>query len=344
MSIIGNPQTLFPMGHELVGKISRVGKDVKSLSIGDRVVFLPAPSCESFGFQLCPGCINGNLESCYVIAGVGDGTDREKQLGGRGSFGGFGGGGYCEYVIGFEKQFFKVPDDVSDEAAVLAEPFSVALHAVVRNLPEDSDSVIVSGAGTIGLMVIAAIRALDSKCRIISIARYPFQAEASRKLGADKVITTHDKISLYENVAKITGGRLFKPLIGKPGVFGNAGPDKIFDCVATEDSLDDALHLVRSNGKIIILGQGYSVTKKVDWSILVLKEIDIAGSVIYGMERYRGKTLHCFELALMIMKKNPAIFEGLLTHKYNVGDYRTAFEQVRNKGKNGVIKAAFDFR
>jgi threonine dehydrogenase-like Zn-dependent dehydrogenase len=284
------------------------------------------------------------MESCYVLAGVGDGTEREKQLGGSGSFGGFGGGGYCECTLGFEKQFFKVPDDVSDEKAVLTEPFSVALHAVVRNLPTDTDSVIVMGAGTIGLMVIAAIRALDSKCRIISIARYPFQAEASRKLGADEVISIRDKKSLYENIVKITGGRLFKPLIGKPGVFGNAGPDMIFDCVATEDSLDDSLHLVRSNGKIIILGQGYSVTKKVDWSIQVLKEIDISGSVIYGMERYKGKTLHCFELALLMMKKNPELFDGLLTHKYKIDDYRTALNLARNKGKNRVIKAAFDFR
>jgi threonine dehydrogenase-like Zn-dependent dehydrogenase len=295
------------------------------------------------GFKQCPGCKNGNQESCYVIAGVGDGTDREKLFGGSGNFGGFGGGGYCEYTSGLEMQFFKVPEGVADEVAVMTEPFSVSLHPAARNLPSNSDSVIVIGAGTIGLMAITAIRALGSKCRIISLARYPFQAEAARKLGADEVISVREKESLYELVIKITGGRLFKPLMGSPGVFGNSGPDIIFDCVATESSIDDALHLVRSNGKIIILGQGYSVTKKVDWSIQVIKEIYISGSMMYGMEPYKGKTLHCFDLALQLLKNNPGMFDGLLTHKYVIDDYRNAFHLVRNRGKNRVIKAAFDF-
>ena len=306
-------------------------------------MFLPAPSCDILGFKQCQSCRSGNQQSCYVIAGVGDGSDREKLYGGSGKFGGFGGGGYCEYTSGLEKQFFKVPEGVADEAAVMTEPFSVALHPAARNLPSNSDSVIVIGAGTIGLLVIAAIRALDSKCRIISLARYPFQAEAAGRLGADEVISGMEKESLYEKVVKITGGRLFKPLMGKRGVYGNSGPDIIFDCVDTESSLDDALHLVRSNGKIIILGQGYSVTKKVDWSIQVIKGIDISGSMMYGMEPYKGKTLHCFELALHLLKNNPGMFDGLVTHKYVIDDYRHALRLVRNRGKNRVIKAVFDF-
>ena len=147
LSIIGNPQNLFPMGHEVVGTVCRAGKKVKSFKEGDRVVFLPAPSCDILGFKQCPGCRSGNLQSCYVIAGVGDGSDREKLYGGSGKFGGFGGGGYCEYTSGLEKQFFKVPEGVADEAAVMTEPFSVALHPAARNLPSNSDSVIVIGAG-----------------------------------------------------------------------------------------------------------------------------------------------------------------------------------------------------
>ena len=79
-------------------------------------------------------------------------------------------------------------DIIPDKVSVLAEPFAVGLHAVCRNMPKDDDTVIVIGAGTIGLMLVAAIRALGSKCRVIAIARYRFQAEAARKLGTDRVI------------------------------------------------------------------------------------------------------------------------------------------------------------
>jgi threonine dehydrogenase-like Zn-dependent dehydrogenase len=132
--------------------------------------------------------------------------------------------------------------------------------------------------------------------------------------------------------------------MGKRAVFGDSGPDMIFDSIGSESSLDDGLHLIRSNGRIVIIGQAYAKTKKVDWSIQTWKEIEIVGSLMYGMEPYKGKTLHCFELALHLLKQNPGMFEGIVTHTFAVDDYKKALDTARVKKKSHAIKAAFDYR
>jgi len=343
-SIIANPEKRFPMGHEVVGEVIQVGEEVLSLKAGDRVVYLPGAFCEAYGFKSCTSCRMGNMESCYSLAGVGDGSELESLYGGRGRFGGFGGGGYCESLVGFEKQFFKVPEDLSDEQAVLAEPLAVAIHAVSRHMPSDRENVVLIGAGIIGLMVITAIRMLGLKCRLLAVARHSFQREAAERLGTDEVIIESDRDQLYNRIARLTGASLFKPILGRGAVFGNSGPDILYDCVGTEVTIDDALHLIRSNGKIVILGQSYTQTKKVDWSIQTYKEIEISGAFMYGIENINGKRAHAFEFALDFLKHDPERFRGLVTHFFRIDDYKTAIETVRNKARSGVIKAAFDFR
>lgn len=342
-SIFANPITPFPMGHEFLARVEETGSQVTSFASGDRVVFNPIPSCDAYGFEKCGGCRAGNYQSCLCLAGVGDGSAAEACYGGRGGFGGEGGGGFCEKALGFEKQFYKVPDTISDEVAVLAEPFAVAIHGVARNLPKNGQTVAVFGAGIIGLMIIAAIRALGPSCRIITLARYPFQAEAARRLGSDEVIVEGDRKRLYEVIAKMTGGTLLKPTLGKKLVFGASDLQLIFDGVASEASVDDALHLVSSNGKIVLVGLGYSTTKKVDWSLQVWKEIGITGTLGYGIEFFEHEHVHAFDVALRLMASNPKPFEGLLTHTFPIEKYRTALACAEHKGRNHATKVAFAF-
>jgi threonine dehydrogenase-like Zn-dependent dehydrogenase len=347
-TVISARERPFPMGHELVGEVSETGDGVSGLKAGDRVVYFPVATCEAYGFKACKSCARGNLESCTSLAGAGDGSEREKVFGGRGAFGGHGGGGFCEHVVGFESQFFKVHPDVPDEAAVLAEPFAAGIHAAARHLPSGRDKVVVVGAGTVGLMVIAALRALGCKCRILAVARYPFQAESAMRLGSDETVVERSKDVLYEKIADMTGGTLFKPVAGKRGVFGGSGPDVIFDCVGTEDSIEDSLHLVRSNGKIVMVGESFSRTKKVDWALQCYKEVEVAGACMYGMEPYKGGKRHAFDLALQFLKQSadhdPERFPGLLTHTFRIEEYRKALESARRKGANRAVKVAFDFR
>lgn len=343
-SILANPNSLFPMGHEVVARVTDTGSEVNHLHEGDRVVLLPFPSCEALGFEPCPSCRTGNPQNCWTIAGVGDGSDKENRYGGPGAFGGAAGGGFCEYIRAFEKQLFKVPDEIPDEIAVLTEPFAVAVHAAIRNMPNNDQSVVVIGMGIIGLLVVAALRTLGSKARVTAIAKYGFQAEAARTVGADEVIVEGDRARMYERVADLTDGRLFEPIMSKKAVFGASGPDVIFDAVGTETSIEDAIHLVRSNGTIVILGQSYTVTKHVDWSIQTYKEIQIVGALTYGIEEFEGRRLHCFDLALELMGKDLERFRPLVSHTYPIDRYKKALRDVTKKRQNPVIKAAFDYR
>lgn len=342
-SITSSLNKIIPMGHEILGVVTEIGAGVASIQPGDRVVVNPARRCEMFGFAPCTSCLRGNWAGCRTLAGIGDGSDREKEYGGKQGIAGVTGGGFGEQIVAFEQQLYKVPDNVPDDVAVLAEPFAVGIHAVFRNPPSDDDVVLVFGAGIIGLLVIAAIRAFGSRCKIICIKRYDFQADAAKRLGADEIVHDGDRKRLYADIAEKTGALLLKPAMGKKAIFGGIGPAIIYDCVGTETSLDDAMHLVRYNGKIVIVGLAYSVTRHVDWAIPVYKETEIAGSLMYGMETFEGARTDDFSLAVQFLTADPGKYKGLVTHKFPIEKYKAALRTSMNKGRARAIKVVFSY-
>ncbi len=342
-TILARKDNPFPLGHEVVGIVEKVGEEVEGLKVGDRVGHSPVVSCECYGFEYCESCKAGRPETCQAIVGIGDDTALEEEYGGRLRFGGFGSGAFSEYFVTYAGQLTRIPDGVPDEHALLAEPLAVAIHAVSRKMPSDDDTVIVLGAGIIGLMVARAIRALGSKCKMVVIARYPFQMAAARRLGADEVISELEKDTLYEKIATVTNGHLIKPRIGHKILYGGSGPDIIFDTVGSDATLDDSLHLVRNNGTLVIVGMDFGVTKKTDWILAVYKQVNVLGSMMHGKEVHDGKTVDTLELAFEMINETPDLFDGLVTHRYRLDKYKTAFSVASKKGKNNAIKVAFEF-
>src|SRR5205085_7822063 len=93
-------------------------------------------------------------------------------------------GGFGERVPAHRSMLIPVPEAIPDEVAVLADPFSVALHAITRNPPGPENRVVVYGAGALGLSAIAILRALYPECQVLAIARFAAQAALAAKLGA----------------------------------------------------------------------------------------------------------------------------------------------------------------
>jgi threonine dehydrogenase-like Zn-dependent dehydrogenase len=343
-TILARKDNPFPLGHEVVGIVEEVGSEVKELKVGDRVGHSPVVSCECYGFDLCESCKAGQPETCQAIVGIGDDSDLEEQYGGRLKFGGFGSGAFSEYFVTYAGQLQKVPDEVPDVQALLAEPLAVALHSVKRKQPSDDDTVVVIGAGIIGLMIVRAIRGLGLRCKIIVLARYPFQEEAAKKMGADEVIVEKETDMLYQRVADSTGGNLLKPARGNRVLYGGVGPDIIFDTVGRDATLDDSLRLLRNNGTLVIVGMDFSTTKKTDWVLAVYKQLNIMGTMMHGLEDHDGELVDSLELAFDMIGTDPSLLEELVTHMYRIDEYKTAFDVAANKGKNNAIKVAFDFR
>lgn len=321
------------MGHENVGTIAQLGSQVKGFREGERVVVDPTLGCQVRGFtDLCLACQRGDTGLCERF------TEGEIAPGLLTGLCPDTGGSWSPYLVAHASQLLKVPPAVNDENGVLVEPFSVALHAVLGNYPQDEETVLIIGAGVIGICIVAALRSLGSKARVIVLAKHPFQEEVIKRYGADKVI--HLRRDYWQELAQALGATIRQPLLGKPAVVG--GADIVYDCVGSGTSLDDGLHFTHSGGKMVLVGSAGTL-KGVDWTPVWFNEIDVSGSYIYGMESYRGERIRTFQLALNLMAEGKVDLASLVTHRFQLADYKRALAAVANKGRSEVVKAVFAF-
>ena len=103
-------------------------------------------------------------------------------------------------VPAHESQCIPIPDEISDEAAVLADPFAVSLHAILHHPPRAGGAALVYGCGTLGLLAIAILRALHPDVRVLAVARFPHQAELARRFGAETVLPHQPARAVIEGV------------------------------------------------------------------------------------------------------------------------------------------------
>lgn len=327
--------TSFILGHEIVGEVVEKSPAVKNVREGDRVVIEPSHTCTTRGIDkpcskcarglthLCSNLTNGHLSPATSI-GFSENT----------------GGGWGEYFVAHKSQLFKIPERLSLEEAVLVEPFAVALHAVLRRYPPNGAKVLVLGAGTIGLLTIAALKALPIRCKIYATARYDFQEEMAKAMGAHVVINP-SKDDLYEVVAKETGAQIFKPSLGKRVLEG--GMQRIYDSIASPDTIDDALRLTQAGGSVVLVGAA-SEAKGIDLTPVWFREVDLLGSYIYSIEHFRGRRRRTFDFAIDLMLRNRRIpFKELVTHQFTIDDWRKAIQTAQSRRQARAVKVVFSF-
>lgn len=345
-----SPWSSFPFtfGHENFGTIAEVGARAGDFKIGERVVCDPILWCKPRGFfEPCRFCARGETNLCerlregVIAPGVETGFCRDT------------GGSWSEYYVAHSAQVYRVPENVSDENAVLVEPFCIGLHAALQAPPREHETVVIMGAGVIGLVTLTALRATGSRANIWVVARYPFQADAARKLGASDVID--GKADFSAEIAKRTGGEMLKPIIGKR-VMSKGGVDVMYECVGSDDSIDDALRLTRNRGRVVLVGVP-GITKNVDWTPIFSKELNVSASYNSNhAEPYEGKKRAAFEIALEMMAgervgtelksaplRSPLDLAWLVTHKFKLGNYAEAFQLLEKRGASKAIKAVFEF-
>jgi threonine dehydrogenase-like Zn-dependent dehydrogenase len=327
------PLTSFPFtfGHEVVGTVGAVGAEVRHVRPGDRVVLEPALHCEVRGIHPpCLPCRQGHYGNCTNV------TAGPLGAGVQTGYCAATGGGWSGTLVAHELQLHKVPDSIPDETAVLTEPFSCALHAVLRAFPREGTALVI-GCGTIGLLTVAALRALQSPCRIVAWAKHRHQQELAGRLGADTVVSGGP--GEYELLCRLSGAVRYFPELGQPTVLG--GFDVVFDCVGSARSLNDAVSLTRSQGRTVLVGMP-AIPKTVDWTTLWYKELDVKGAYVYGQEEFQGERLRTFELALRLLGGCRVDLRALITHRFTLPQYREALRVALGTGRHQSVKTVLD--
>jgi threonine dehydrogenase-like Zn-dependent dehydrogenase len=240
-------------------------------------------------------------------------------------------------LVAHESQLHPVPDDLTDEAAVLVEPAACAVHAALRqsNVAAAGEggelTAVVIGAGTLGLCVIAALaRWRDDVTRIIAVAKYPGQRELATSLGAMSVAEPGE---LRRAVRRATGSWALDG-----GQLAGGAP-LVLDCVGSAASLADALAVTAPGGTIVLAGM--PAPANVDLTPLWQREISIVGCYTYGPEP-AADDRHSFGLAIELAEA--AHLERLVSATYPLERSAEAIEHAAGAGRRGSIKIAFDMR
>lgn len=248
-------------------------------------------------------------------------------------------------MLAHPSQLHLVPDGISDEAAVLLEPFACALHGVLKarhpvgGICNPDSSICVIGGGTMGLLTVAALRVLGQRNRIIIFAKYPHQQRLARELGADDVLSPNR--DRYAAFCELTGAVSHQPELGQQVLVG--GVDVTFDCIGSSVTIDDALRFTRAGGKVILVGMP-GIPKNIDWTSIWYKQLKVEGAYTYGLETYNGEQVHTFILGMRLLEKMESHLRPLVSAIFPLQDYKRAIQTALNTGKTVTVKTVFDLR
>ena len=252
-----NTEGTFPFipGHEWAGEVVELGKDVKTLSVGDRVVAEVPIKC-----RVCPDCKDGldpNMCSDFELYGF----SWEYP------------GGMAEYTVSKEERLFKIPDNVSYEEAALVEPLSVAYHGVWGSGggAAPHDRVVVFGAGPIGLFALLACKA--SGAPVVVVEPGSVRGQMARDLGADEVIDP-------------TAGDVVAQVLDHTG---DRGATLVLECSGSNGALEATIDVVAKGGRIVLIGQSAGRKIPIEIGKTIFQGVRIVGSS--GSPYFFPKTL-----------------------------------------------------
>jgi len=327
------PFTSFPctIGHEFCGQVVEVGQNVEGIKAGELVTVAPHLGCVTRGIgPECRACSMGRPANCENFAegnispGLFVGICRDI------------GGGFAPYLVAHQSQIFKLPQGVSPKEGAMIEPLAVTLQAVLDNMPGSDDLVLIIGGGVIGNLIVQSIRALGIDCPITVAEPSRFHAELVSQAGANHLIT--DGAILHHTV-RITGAKAYKPLLGPEILMG--GFTRIFDTVASTQTLNADMRVLRTGGVLSVVGIGKEV--KIDLTPLWLKLQTMKGVYCFGYTDVRGKREHAFEIALDFVRQKKVSLEPMVTHTFPLVDYRDMIEVNLHKGKYKAVKTVVSF-
>jgi threonine dehydrogenase-like Zn-dependent dehydrogenase len=320
------------MGHEAVGIVDQLGPNVKKYNIGDRVAISPWFACKSRGIKpLCERCEIGDYVHCHNFQkGL---LPSGMHLGVTRGFGGF----TSKFAV-HESQAFLLPQSVSFEQAVLADPFAVAFHSILLLNPDPESTILVYGLGVIGLLAIHCLKNVFKVKKVLAIGKYSFQEKFASELGALKVFNSSKK-DLIQDISAYLNAELYTPKMGMQWTMD--GVDGIIDTIASAETLEIGTRILNTQGKLVFLG--VSNPKRCESTLHYFKELEIIGSNAYGIETFHEESMHAIAFFLRFLDQGLIETSQFLTHSYELEDYQEAFNTLTKKSRTEAIKVTFKF-
>lgn len=284
----------FAAGHETCGVIAEVGEGVTDFEVGDRVTAECFSHCGK-----CDNCATGLYNHCQQRRWI----SHEAH------------GGFAEYATLHASGVFKLPKTMSFEVGAMVEPLAVSYRAVKQSAAVYPDRVAIIGGGTIGLLALAAAKAIGVRETIMAV-KYPQQAQAAEAFGADHIVDV-SRTSLPEAVKQATAGR---------------GVDAVIETAGNASAFDVALSIVRKQGSVTLVA-GYHKPLEVNLGRVVGSEATIRGSNCYG---YSGVVTD-FHASIDLISSGRVDVSQIVTHRFPLDEIREAFRVAADK-HTGSIK------
>ncbi len=289
------------LGHEISGHITDVAVsditgDVEEVSVGDLVAVNPSRPCYS-----CFYCQQAMYNQCMEMRFYGSAMRFPHVQ-----------GVFSQVIVAEASQCFKLPAEVSPAHAACAEPLSVALSAIRKAGELMGKSVLVTGSGPIGSLVIAAAKAFGA-AHIVATDIVDEALQRAKEIGADatiNVLTQPDALDKYS---------------ARKGVF-----DVVIEASGNEAALRSALNILRPHGRLVLLGLGGDISLPLN--VMVAKEFSIQGSFRFHEE---------FVWAVQLIAEKRIPLAPLLTHSFPVDQAVEAFTTANDRTKAMKVQLSF---
>ncbi len=340
-ALISWPQIL---GHEAVGFVEEVGLNT-NLKIGERVALNPWISCLPRGIKPhCKACQIGKNTLCRnfnkgnFAPGIHTGNSNDVT------------GGFSQYFPAHESMAIPIPDDISWDQAMLSDPFSVAFHSILKAPIKPRSICAVYGCGNLGLLTILILKKIFEDVRVVAISRYSHQATMAKRFGADLVFDSSPTYRLIEKIADYVECDVYHLKKKNPWLI--EGVDFLFDTVASPETLEIGIRIVRARKKDLetnsltsgeIIVTGVSSPHRFEWTPWYFKEIKITGSNAFAVEEFEGYREHAYYHYFRFLQEGRLDPTPMITHHFQLENYKRAFLTARAQKKFKSIKVAFSF-
>ncbi|MHC4132532.1 MAG: zinc-dependent alcohol dehydrogenase [Planctomycetota bacterium] len=282
----------FIFGHECSATVEAIGSGVDRVKVGDSIVIDPAMSCQD-----CDQCNSGRPHTCRKLRFLGCPGEASGSL--------------CEYIVMSQENCYPTKGRITVEQGVICEPLSIGIYAVQQADLLKGQTYAILGAGPIGLCCLLSAQAEGLKNGYMT-EKIPERIKTAEQ-ASSRWVGNPDECDVIKEILKM-----------EP-----TGVDVVFECAGEQETIDQAVQILKPGGKLMMIG---------------IPRTETISVVIHTFRRKEGSLItvrrqnHCTQLALDMIAEGKIDVDFMITHRFGLEDAKQALDLVTGYN-DGVIKA-----